>query len=128
MGVDLIWDNEERTILRYIFDNRWTWDEIARATLESHTALDAVPHNRVAIIFEAPPDIIVPSDTLVNARRALTSSHRKASPLVFVLVNPLARMIVNTLAHISGSVGAQMYVVDSLAEARRVIATHYANV
>lgn len=128
MSIDLIWDNEERTTLRYIFDKHWTWDEVATATLESHAALDAVQHHHIAVIFESPPDVIVPPDTLIHARRAITSSHPKAAPLVFVLVNPLARMIINTLAHISGSIGAQMHVVDSLDEARRVIAEYTANV
>lgn len=128
MTVDVIWDNEERSILRYVFDKQWTWEDVATATLESHAALDAVPHRHVAIIFEAPPDVHVPPDTLVNARRTLKSSHPKAFPLVFVLVNPLARMIINTLAHISGSIGAQMRIVDSLAEARIVIAEHAAKV
>jgi len=128
MSVDVIWDNEERSTLRYVFDKHWTWEDVATATLEAHAALDAVPHRHVAIIFDAPPNVRVPPDTLVNARRAIGSSHSKGYPLVFVLVNPLARMIVSTLAHISGSIGAQMHIVDSIAEARTVIAEHAAKV
>jgi hypothetical protein len=128
MGITVIWDNEEHTILRFIFEKHWTWEEVARVKIECDTALNSVSHTSVAIIYDAPPDVTLPPDMLSNARRLLSSNHPKANLLVFVLTNMLARMMINTLARISGSIGARMYVVDSVDEARQLIIKYNANI
>lgn len=126
MGITIAWDNEDRTILRFVFDKRWTWDDVANAKRESDAALDSVPHLAVAIIYDAPPDVRLPPDMLTNARRVLSSNHPKAVLLVFVLTNTMARIMINTLARISGSVGARIRVVDSVDEARQLIIKYFA--
>jgi len=128
MSIAVAWDNEDHTILRFVFDKHWTWADVANAKLESDAALNSVSHRSVAIIYDAPPNVSLPSDMLTNARRVLSSNHPKAHLLVFVLTNSVARLMINTLARISGSIGARIRVVDSLDEARELIAQHNANV
>lgn len=128
MSVDVVWENEERSVMRFIFSKDWTWEEVIRAKLECDTALNNLSHDAVAIIYDSPPDAHIPPDVLTNARRILSSNHPKAVLLVFVLThnNIVARMLINTLARITGSVGARIRIAESVDDAHRLITKHFA--
>jgi hypothetical protein len=130
MSVEVVWDNEDRTVMRFIFSKDWTWEEVIQAKIDCDARLDSVAHDAVAIIYDSPPDAHIPPDVLANARRVLSRNHPKAVLLVFVLThtNVVARMLISTVARITGSVGARIRIAASVEDARHLIAKHFAQV
>jgi hypothetical protein len=44
MGIEVIWDNPEQTIIRYIFDAKWTWHDLLAAVDQSDAMLNEAGH------------------------------------------------------------------------------------
>jgi hypothetical protein len=62
MGIEVSWDNEERTIIRHTYQGEWTWEEFLAALEKSNTMLDSVNHLVDCIV------------DMTNSRQILTSS------------------------------------------------------
>jgi hypothetical protein len=50
-SVEIKWDNEQKTILRYIFTGDWTWDEYLERLNEGRTMMAEVEHSVCVFAF-----------------------------------------------------------------------------
>ena len=129
MGIKLLWDNQDKTILRHIYEGQWTADDYRDAMEESRRMLLSVAHP-VDLVLDmrrsAPPPFgILPvyqeTDHLVPNNQRLV-----------VMVKP--GMIMKALNRIIGDIApkssANRIVAENIEEARALIAEYqsWANV
>jgi hypothetical protein len=86
MPVKVIWDNDAKTIQRYVYEGRWTWDELYAALSEGQKMLDTVDH-LVDGIVDLQGKSYVPSNALVHLKRVmeLMSAHPNVSDITVFL-------------------------------------------
>src|SRR5690242_1382476 len=100
MSVEIIWDNEEKTILRFIFDRRWSWQEFFEAKAAAYTLIGTVNHP-VGIILHGPPETNLPPNALSHSRNALRNTHPNTRIVVFVLTSAFFRTMIGIVVKIA---------------------------
>jgi hypothetical protein len=68
MGVQVAWDNAEKTIVRYVFEGKWTWEEFFPVYDNAIAMEKSVPH-RVHVILDLRKAIGVPANTLMQVKK-----------------------------------------------------------
>jgi len=68
MAITWVWDNEEKTIIRYIFQGAWGWEDFYQILAEVHTTMDNVEHP-VNLIIDVRKSGILPTNALSNISR-----------------------------------------------------------
>jgi hypothetical protein len=77
MTVTAKWDNEEQTVLRYVYEGQWTWDEAWEAMAEAAAMTTTVPHIVDAIIdMSASKGMPIGAITQLRTSRKLKPSNR----------------------------------------------------
>jgi hypothetical protein len=125
MAIQVIWDNPEQTIIRYIYDGRWTWEDLARARDEVHRMLDTVDY-RVGIIVDVQKSSMLPSGALTRARQMATATpkyHQNEGSTVIVGANTLIRSLFDMFRKIYTTLSGNIVIdfATSLDEARRIL-------
>lgn len=92
MGIQVRWDNDEKTVICYSFEGRWTWDELHDAIAESRRLLDAVDY-KVNTIADMRQSTILPPSLLSNARAIMSGSHPNEGFTVVVGSNKLVQIM-----------------------------------
>ncbi len=128
MGIKVIWDNEQKTVLRYEFDGRWHWIDFQQATKYAATLLDTVDHS-VGVIIDLTHSQAVPEQPLSNIKTALGNPrHDKVGLTVVVGASLFLTALADSARRIYKSVSGN-YDIDlarSLDEARTILARHAA--
>lgn len=84
MPVSVRWDNERRTILRFIFWNEWETDQYLEAFNEAMTMIEEVSHV-VDIINDLRTESFIPKgDTVSLFRNIIDSLPENAGIIVYV--------------------------------------------
>src|SRR5262249_16383022 len=68
MNIKVVWDNESKTTIRYIFTRGWTWVEFRDAASEAITMLDTVQH-KVNVIMDVRDAGLIPQGAFNNAQK-----------------------------------------------------------
>lgn len=120
MGIEIVWDNDEKTILRYIFDTHWTWDDFYTAKAEAYRQIDTVPH-KVGVIFDAPEKITLPANMITHSKSAVSKTHDNTAIVVVVVTNLYLRTMLTLVMKLSKKAAETMRLVSSLDEARTLV-------
>jgi hypothetical protein len=120
MGIVVDWDNSAKTVVRYEFDEQWTWEEFYVAKKQAYTIIDTVSH-RVGVIMNAPPNVTLPPNMLTHSLSALRNKHPNTLILVFVLTRPFMRAMISTLGKISRLGASSIELATTLDEARAIV-------
>ena len=123
MGIQVIWDNEEKTMLRYIFDVRWSWDDFYGAKVEAYSLLDTV-HHKVGVIFDTPAKVVLPSHLITHSKSAISKTHANTSVVAIVVPNTYARTMLAMVMKLSKKAAETLRLVSTLDEARTLVADH----
>jgi hypothetical protein len=67
MAVQVCWDDDQKTIVRYDFDARWTWDDFYEAYYQAIDMQASVTH-RVDAIFDMQQTRRLPDNALLHLR------------------------------------------------------------
>lgn len=67
MPVQVMWDNDKKTIVRYVFEGKWTWNELYPAYNKAIEMEKSMPH-RVHAILDLRKGIGVPANILVHLK------------------------------------------------------------
>jgi hypothetical protein len=121
MGIKLLWDNQEKTVLCHIYAGKWTPDDFRGAVEESRQLLLSVGHPVDLIIemskSDPPPFGVLPAyqeaDSLVPDNQRL---------VVMVKPGTIMKALNRIIADIAPRASANRMIVDSLEEARALIA------
>ena len=125
MGIRIEWGNEDRTILYYRFDPRWTWDDFFTAKRDAYDRIEAAGH-RVGVIMDSPPDVQLPPNLLTNMRSALHNKHENTEIVVVVIRQQFLRSMINVLLRISIVATRTMQMAANGDEALEIVARRLA--
>jgi hypothetical protein len=124
MGIDIKWDNEEKTIILTTYSGEFTWDELEAMNRESEVMLDSVDHE-VDILVNL-KDLVLPKNTLANfpkIAQAPSLTHSRVGLLVLFGASHFAQTLLDLLGKVY-STAASIVIVPTLEEAYEVIAEH----
>ncbi len=127
MGIRVVWDNEEKTIIRYIFESEWKWEDIRAAADTSNAMLDElgqVTH----FIYDTSQSVRIPEGALTHLRRFVGKEHPLTGRSVVVGAPKtsgvlLARGLLSVMQRVYKA-GWKFAFSESLEEARELLARH----
>jgi hypothetical protein len=125
MPVSVIWDNEEQTTIRYIFEGRWTLDELFAVMEQEDQMMTSVEH-MVDIIVDFQNSGTVPDHLIANFPKIFESSSA-SHPNVGITVIVGAAGFAEMLANIFSRVFTRMVTASTLEQAQAIIAKEQAN-
>ena len=127
MAIRVIWDDASQRIVRYDFDEQWTWEDFFAAKKAAYNMIDANARP-VAVIMAAHPNMTLPPNMLTHSLSALRNKHPNTLLVVFVITKPFLRAMLNTLSKISRMAESSTVVVSTLEEARAVSANRLSEI
>jgi hypothetical protein len=74
MPIQAVWDNEEHSIIRYIIEGTWTWDEMNAAVAISNAWLDTVDR-KIDFIHDMSRSEGIPGGALTHLKRYIGKEH-----------------------------------------------------
>ena len=119
MGVSAVWDNEAHTIIRYIYEGKWTWDEWYIVADQVQEMLKSVDH-QVAMIIDTRTSSLPPG--AISRFRTISSRSDKVHLVVMVGGNAFVAAIFRIVQKVVPPAGHHFTMASSLEEARAVIA------
>jgi hypothetical protein len=105
MGVQVLWDNDEKTIACYEFVDPWTWEEFHQAVTEIHTMVRSVT-NKVDYIADMSRSRIAPGNALLHIRHAIQDAPPNSGLLVVVGGSAFAGAILKVVSRFTRYVQA----------------------
>jgi hypothetical protein len=125
MGVKPIWDNPEKTVVRHMFEGRWTIGEIWYSAGEAWQMMHTVNHT-VHAILDLRHGNAYPSGVLSVSNRIVV--HRPTNAGIIILAGPggFVRMLASAFRKTYGRLHPNFvfHVTDTLEEAREQIRKH----
>lgn len=118
--IQVRWDDEAKTIIRFIFEPHWTWNEFMASQQVAYELAATVRYKVGIIMVEAST---IPPEGLANRKdfTLFTNRHPNVDIFVFVLTGSLMRGIVSLVTKFYAPAAALVVVVATLGEARTVI-------
>lgn len=120
MSVAVVWDDNEKSTIRFVFEGSWTIDELYVAFDEQTRMLDSVDH-QVDVIVDFQESNAVPDHLIANFSRIFQSSgssHPNTGMTVLVGVGGFAQI----LADLFSKFFARLPTASTLEEAHAIIA------
>jgi hypothetical protein len=74
MPIQAVWDNEEHTVIRYVIEGHWTWDEMNAAVATSNAWLDAADR-KIDFIHDMRQSEGIPGGALTQLKRYIGKEH-----------------------------------------------------
>ena len=85
MTIEVNWDSEKHTIVRYVFQKGWSWDEVDPAFKAAAALMDTVDYKVDVIMDFSLSSLLVPKGAFTHAQRALSNPrHRNIATTVVV--------------------------------------------
>jgi hypothetical protein len=124
MSIDVRWDNTEKTILRWQFFDKWTWDDYYGALQISRQHNKQVTHI-VDVIVDMQDSKTLPNNIFTHAQNAVQTSSLNVGTIVVVGINPLLRSTYYTFKRLydtmTRSSRHDLYLVASMDKAYEII-------
>ncbi len=125
MPIQAVWDNEEKTVIRYIIDGHWTWDEMNAAVAVSNAWLDEA-NRKIDFIHDMRSSEGVPPGALTQLKRYIGKEHPNTGRSVVVgakksVANSFAKGLLDMVHKLYKRDWGFVFA-DSLEEARALLA------
>lgn len=127
MGIELYWDNDERTVMLCEITGSWTWDEMYQTLEKIKKVTDAADYE-IGAILDVSQGISVPGGTiftptaLEHAKRMLKMGEGGTGPVVIVGANPMIRTIYQTFHNLDRKALGNVRFAATVDEARAMLA------
>ena len=121
MGIELVWDDEARSILRYDFQPGWTLDDFDVAERQLHELLADVPHT-IDVIAHFVPGTEPPIGAFSRFRQIQEEMPPQVGVVIVTNGGPLVAMLLAVFLRVYHQYAARLWLADSLEDARRQIA------
>jgi hypothetical protein len=128
MPVSVIWDDEEHSIVRYILEGQWQWHEFHPLIDEAAAMTRTVSHrvDTVADLGRSGPLPVRNAFPTLKHLAAMTPPNAMEGLFVVIGGSTFVQALGATFKRIYPQMGAPVYFVNTLEEARILIATHRA--
>lgn len=123
MPITTIWDNPEQSIIRYVYEGKWTLTEFHQAFDTAYKMMNTVDH-KVHLIIDVQNSTILPSGILSQGRTATNrAKHPNHGIILIVGANGLIRAMFDIFKKIYGqNVDATSYqFASNLDEAYKIL-------
>ncbi len=123
MGISVKWDNDEKTIIQYVFDGRWTWNDLYAALDKVKEMSGSVDHRVDAIINFSNADLI-PSGSIFsfdgkkNAQKLAQKANEARGTIVIAGANGFIKGIYDTFRLFDKHISSGVHFTDSVKQAR----------
>lgn len=121
MGVNLVWEDDTKRVLRFNFEENWTWDEFFVAKKQAYIMIDSIDH-KVGVIVDISTLAAFQPNILANSRQALSNKHPNTFVVVIVVARSFARTMISLLYDIIRFSAIRVEIAASLDEARAIVA------
>lgn len=121
MTIITSWVDSEKTIARYDFVGRWTWEEMMVAIKEMYVMLDSVPHMVDIIIDLSQSPSEPPRGMLAHLRTGTMEARANWNSGIFVGVSPFVRVLINTFRRVEPGLAKRYAVANTVDEALTII-------
>jgi hypothetical protein len=123
MSVTVQWDNEDKTLVRYDFEGRWTWDEFYAAYEQGKKLTEAVPYKLFYILYpkDNTSQRYLPSNFLSHAVAINRQSDPNAGLTVIVSQSPFVHGLLSVLTTVMRFAGQRYATSRTLDEARAML-------
>lgn len=121
-NVNIAWDNEQKTILRYSFEGDWTWEEYLECLNSGRRWMAEVEHpvcilNDMQKIGKLPPNFASIAKTVISSRPPNTGL------AIFLTNNAFFKVMYRVLAQLIPNVPTDYILVTSEADAYQKLNT-----
>src|SRR5215510_13590412 len=120
MGVQVSWDNPEKTVLLYELEGRWTWDEFHAAVADAFAMTASVPHT-VDTISHFHRGTPLPANAMFHFRRVMLAAPPNRGINVIVGGSSLVRTMASLFSKAHRLLGRRLLVCATLEEARETL-------
>lgn len=120
MGIKVLWENQERTVIRQVLKGRWTVEEYLHSAEKIYKLLNGLPHT-VHIIADARESDGVPANFLSIARQLDELVAENQGLVLIIAANPHSRTIVEAARKIAPRATRNMHYVDNITTAYGMI-------
>lgn len=101
MSIKVLWDNPEKTIIRYAYDGRWSLDEFNDAYVEARKLLDTVDH-LVDFIIDVRSSPLIPNGVLSRGRNVVLAPHPNEGRTMIIGASSFVRAMADIFQKIYG--------------------------
>lgn len=84
MLINVAWDNEEKTIIRYHFEKGWGWNDLYEGMQAASVMLASVTHT-VDIIMDFKDASLIPQNALTHIQRAFKNAKPENAGLTVIV-------------------------------------------
>ncbi|MDZ4670897.1 MAG: hypothetical protein SH821_08510 [Phototrophicales bacterium] len=116
MGFSANWDNDEKTILRQLYIDRWTVDDFIACTDKTYRLLNNIPHT-VHVLIDLSQATRTPANILSAMRYAEERVNDNVGQVVVVGADDFAKEIFSPAKRIAPNATRTMIFVETLPEA-----------
>ncbi len=120
MSIQVFWDNEEKTILRYALRDKWNLDDVNIAITEGNALAESVDH-KVHGIVDLQDSDFVPKNLVTHFRGSRTQIHSNAGMFVLVGGSPILQTVFNVYRRIYPSNDENFAFASTIEEAHAII-------
>jgi hypothetical protein len=118
MGIHVLWDNDEKTIVRMDFED-WQWTDVHGALETFHTLAKSV-NQPVQLIANMKNANVLPLEgAMTNLQHVMNVIEHK---IVFVSAKSIGKAIFEVLSKVNPSYKEKLLYVETLDEARALLA------
>lgn len=119
MPIDVLWLNNQQTIMSFCYSERWTWQEFDEALLVSERMHASVSHQVVGIADLTGANMLPSGPVFAKSRETLSKQPANAHPTMIVVgANSIVQALGNTFNTLYGKrLGHHVVFVRTLEEA-----------
>lgn len=123
MGVNVQWANPERTIIYFVFERQWSWDDMQDARAEQHAMLAEVPH-LVDVIMDFTESSLLPRNPIAHLRGLSTGRPPNTGIVILVGANVLIQTVARMYGRLYSGEHLRFDAVPTREQARTLITVH----
>jgi len=121
MPIQAIWDNEDKTVVRFIYSGKWNWDEFYFTIQSANAMMDTVDHPCLSIVDKT-DSRYMPSGAAIHIRNVvrMSRSHNNSGISIFLNSETMARLLIEILKKTYPDIAAttEWHFLTDLEEAR----------
>jgi hypothetical protein len=122
MPIRVEWDSDEKRVVHYTFDTKWSWDEYHAAIAQAYDMVKDLPYI-VNMILDFSSGNMFPSNALSHFGNSMKTPPREFDVAVVVTKSRFVDNLVTILGRIAGKAREKLIVRKSVEEARVYLST-----
>ncbi len=122
MPISVRWENNEKTIVRWEFDGRWTWNDYYDALEQSDRLLDSIQRSADLLVNMQQTNFI--ANGYPAQFRRVSRFHPKAGIAVLVITNAFIETMLRMMMRFQPQSAHRIIIARSLEKAQSILQEH----